>query len=178
MRRQDSSRERTQLSGSTEFEHLQQFPHYNRDADNLFAWNLADLARFGGLEFVLKWFSVRYILLFKHRLGPYCLTEEPGPFQCFTVLQNRTRWSSIRLVLAIISAYVLDETVPISRPKNTKYQWNIKFLCVQVTSARRNHAPIQTFKTQIEPFSLHLSLSSNAVTVNYKKPDGNLSVMV
>ena len=117
MRRQDSSRERTQLSGSTEFEHLQQFPHYNRDADNLFAWNPVGLARFGGGEFVLKWFSVKYMLLFKHRLGPYCLTEEPGPFQCFTVLQNRTRWSSIRLVFAIISAYVLGEMVPILRRK-------------------------------------------------------------
>ena len=29
--------------------------------------------------------------------------------------------------------------------------------------------PMQTFTTQIEPFSLHLSLSSNSVTANYKK---------
>ena len=29
--------------------------------------------------------------------------------------------------------------------------------------------PTQTFTTQIEPFSLHLSLSSNSVTANYKK---------
>ena len=29
--------------------------------------------------------------------------------------------------------------------------------------------PIQTFTTQIELFSLHLSLSSNSVTANYKK---------
>ena len=122
MRRQDSSRERTQLSGSTEFEHLQQFPHYNRDADNLVAWNPAGLARFGGGEFVLKWFSVKYMLLFKHRLGPYCLTEEQGQFQCFTVLQNRTRWSSIRLVFAIISAYVLGETIPILVRNTIKYK--------------------------------------------------------
>ena len=122
MRRQDSSRERTQLSGSTEFEQLQQFPNYNRDADNFFAWNLADLARFGGLEFVLKWFSVKYMLLFKQRLGPYCLTEEPGTFQCFTVLQNRTRWSSIRLVFAIISSYVLGETIPILVRNTIKYK--------------------------------------------------------
>ena len=115
MRRQDSSSERTQLSGSTQFEHLQQFPHYNRDADNLVAWNPAGLARFGGGEFVLKWFSVKYMILLKHHLGPYCLTEDPGPFQCFTVLQNRTGWSSIRLVSAIISAYVLGETIPILR---------------------------------------------------------------
>ena len=29
--------------------------------------------------------------------------------------------------------------------------------------------PMQTFTTQIELFSLHLSLSSNSVTANYKK---------
>ena len=29
--------------------------------------------------------------------------------------------------------------------------------------------PTQTFTTQIEPFSLHLSLSSNSVTANYRE---------
>ena len=141
MRRQDSSRERTQLSGGTEFKHLQQFPHYNRDADNLVAWNPAGLARFGGGEFVLKWFSVKYMLLFKQRLGPYCLTEEPGTFQCFTVLQNRTRWSSIRLVFAIISAYVLGETIPILVRNMIKYKSIMRFRGVQITFTPRNHAP-------------------------------------